>query len=150
MANKFKKILLIISLIIGVQHLCKAQSFPAPKVDTLLDYFDSKSAHKDGYDFAGHILDLPVNTAQKCDKKLTRIIVKATAYKTPRNVVDENHDTIIYQERNVDYFLSDSEKAERKKYWIGTSLEILSISTWNLKKREWDVIYRNVTLKAKH
>jgi hypothetical protein len=141
MANTCKRISLFILLFTGIQQLSTAQSHSISVVDTLIDYFNSNSSHKDGYDFAGHIVNIPSNTIQKCDNKLTKIICRATGYKIPRNVVDENHDTIIYQERGDDYFLSDSEKTERKKYWVGTSLEILTISVWNDKKCTWEIIY---------
>jgi hypothetical protein len=141
MANTVKHLSLLILVVTGIQQLSMAQSHSISVPDTLIDYFNANMSHKDGYDFAGRIVDMPSTAIQKCDNKLTKIICRATAYKIPRNVVDENHDTIIYQERRDDYFLSDSEKIERNKYWIGTSLEILAISVWNDKKGTWEIIY---------
>ena len=141
MLNGVKKISLLFILTFGFQQLIHAQ-YSKPVKDTLEDYFNIRAAHKDGYDFASRVIDIPSNIVQKYDKKKARIIGNSIGYKVERKIVDEKGDTIIYQERNNDFMLSDSEKVERRKYWIGTTFEIISISIWDNKERGWKTIYK--------
>ena len=140
MLNGVKKISLVFILTFGFKQLIHAQ-YSNPVKDTLEDYFNLRAAHKDGYDFANRVIDIPSNIVQKYDKKKARIIGNSIGYKVERQIVDEKGDTIIYQERNNDFMLSDSEKVERRKYWIGTTFEIISISIWD-KERGWKTIYK--------
>ena len=140
MIKKAKKISLIIALTLVFQHVSHAQ-YSKPIKDTLEDHFNAKAAQKDGFDFAGRMIDIPTNIVQKYDKKRALIIGTSVGYKVEKKVVDEKGDTIIYQERNNDFMFSDSEKVERKKYWIGTTFKIETILIWDSVKREWNTIY---------
>ena len=66
MLNGVKKISLLFILTFGFQQLIHAQ-YSKPVKDTLEDYFNLRAAHKDGYDFASRVIDIPSNIVQKYD-----------------------------------------------------------------------------------
>ena len=73
MLNGVKKISLLFILTIGFQQLIHAQ-YSKPVKDTLEDYFNIRAAHKDGYDFASRVIDIPSNIVQKYDKKRLELL----------------------------------------------------------------------------
>jgi hypothetical protein len=135
-------IFLLFALILGFQQLSYAQDDSAPINDTLEDFLNVQNAHKDGYDFANQIIDIPSNIVLKYNKRKAKIIGIRQSFRIERPTLDDNGDTIVYQERNDDLRLSDGDKADTRKYIVETIFTIKSISIWDKQKRMWKTIFR--------
>ena len=140
--KRIKKISVLLFLVIGVQHLGYGQYYSKPVNDTLEDFLNVQNAHKDGYDFANQVIDIPTNIVQKYNKLKARIIGIKQGYKIERPNINENGDTIIYQERNNVIGLLDSDAVDSRKFITGTDFLIKSISIWDTHKRIWKTIFR--------
>ena len=139
--KSIKKIALLFTLIIGFQQLSYAQSDSKLVTDTLEDFLNVQNAHKDGYDFAYQVIDIPTDIVQKYNKLKARIIGIKHGYKIERHTLNENGDTIIYQERDNTIWLADSDKVDNRKFITGTNFVIKSISIWDYNKRIWKTIF---------
>jgi hypothetical protein len=140
MQNSLKKILLL-TLAFAFHQLSNAQYYSKSRTDTLIDHLNIAATHKDGYDFAGRVINIPAGIVQKYHTKKAMLIEKSGSYKIKKQTKHENGDTIIYQERNNVTLPYDSEDVERTQYWTGTTFDITSISIWENTKRRWKIVY---------
>lgn len=129
-------------MILGFQQLSYAQYDSTPINDTLEDFLNVQNAHKDGYEFSNQIIDIPSNIVQEYNIRKAKIIGVRQSFIIERPTLDDNGDTIIYQERNDDLELSDSDKVDTRKFIVEAIFTIKSISIWNEQKRIWKTIFR--------
>ena len=105
--------------------------------DTIVAIFNMNASHKDGYDIAHHIIEIPISVAYKCDKKKIMILGGHNAMPEDKWVKLKDYQEVqgrYEKEYKVD---ERGDTLVRKLWHYESSYSATSISIWDDKKQKW-------------